>query len=283
MKKGLRANYIYSIVITALALFMMGLMALIFAEGTQLSNEFKENMEYTVILKDNVSESDANSLRDFLSKQPYVKKAEYISKDDAAKIFIRENNEDFTNLLDFNPLFASINLQLNAAYVGSDSVAAIQKEITAHPEVSEFYYEKNLSNALNVHLKNVSWILLGFTVLLLIISVTLLDGAARLSMYSQRFLIRSMQLVGATKRFIIRPFVARSLWHGFLSSLLAVAFLIAVLYFAVYQVPALATLQDWNTMLIIFGGMIVLGVIFSCLSTRLAVGKYLHMKLDDLY
>jgi cell division transport system permease protein len=283
MKKGLRANYIYSIVITALALFMMGLMALIFVEGTELSNDFKENMEYTVILKDGISDQTANNFRDFLSGQPYVKKAEYISKDDAVKIFIRENNEDFTNLLDFNPLFASINLQLNSSYTSADSVLAIQKTITARPEVSEFYYEKNLSNALNAHLEKVSWILLGFTVLLLIISVTLLDGAARLSMYSQRFLIRSMQLVGATKRFIIRPFVARSLWHGFLSSLMAVAFLFALLNFVIYRIPAFATLQDWNTVLVIFSGMVICGIFFSCLSTRFAVGKYLHMKLDDLY
>lgn len=283
MARRFRPNYVYSIVSTALVLFMIGLLALLFIHGNKLANQFKENIEFTVIIKDNVSEKSILALQQQLTTEPWVKSAKYVSKEDAAKIFTRENQEDFKDLLDYNPLFASVNLKLNAGYTSKDSIDAIEKRVIKHNEVGEFYYERQLVEMLNDNLRKISWVIMAISVLLLLLAIGLIDSTIRLSMYSSRFLIRSMQLVGATRNFVIWPFTKRSLQNGLIASIIAIVALMTLLNFAISQVPELLALQDATMLLLVFSGILLLGLLFSYLSTHLAVNKYLRMKLDELY
>ncbi len=278
-----KPNYIYSIISTSLVLFMIGLLALLFIHGNKLGNQFKENIEFTVIMKDNASEKSILALQKKLMQEPWVKSSKYVSKEDAARIFAQDNQEDFKDLLDYNPLFASINLKLNAGYTSKDSIDAIELRIMKHSEVGEFYYERQLVEMLNDNLRKVSWVLIGISLLLVLLAIGLIDSTIRLSMYSSRFLIRSMQLVGATRNFVTWPFARRSLQNGLLASGIAILALMTTLNFAISQVPELLALQDVTMLVIVFSGVLVLGLLFSYLSTHFAVNKYLRMKLDELY
>lgn len=262
---------------------MLGLLALLFIHGNRLANQFKENIEFTVIIKDNVNEKQILSLKKSLEQEPWTKSAEYISKAQAAKIFTQDNQEDFKDLLDYNPLFASINLKLNAAYTSQDSIDAIEKRVMQHAEAGEFYYQHKLVEVLNDNLRKVSWIITAISLLLLMIALTLIDSTIRLSMYSSRFLIRSMQLVGATRSFITWPFTKRSLINGLVSAALAIVTLLTLLNFAISQIPELMALQDVKMLVLIFSAILLMGLVFSYLSTHMAVRKYLRMKLDELY
>lgn len=278
-----KPNYIYSIISTSLVLFMIGLLALLFIHGNKLGNQFKENIEFTVIMKDNASEKSILALQKKLMQEPWVKSSKYVSKEDAARIFAQDNQEDFKDLLDYNPLFASINLKLNAGYTSKDSIDAIELRVMKHSEVGEFYYERQLVEMLNDNLRKVSWVLIGISLLLVLLAIGLIDSTIRLSMYSSRFLIRSMQLVGATRNFVTWPFARRSLQNGLLASGIAILALMTTLNFAISQVPELLALQDVTMLVIVFSGVLVLGLLFSYLSTHFAVNKYLRMKLDELY
>ncbi|MBK9729743.1 MAG: cell division protein FtsX [Chitinophagaceae bacterium] len=278
-----KPNYIYSIISTALVLFMIGLLALLFIHGNKLANQFKENIEFTVIIKDNISEKSILALQKKLGLEPWVKSSKYVSKEDAAKIFTHENQEDFKDLLEYNPLFASINLKLNAGYTSKDSINIIEQRIMAHNEVGEFYYERQLVEMLNDNLRKISWVIMIISLLLVLLAIGLIDSTIRLSMYSSRFLIRSMQLVGATRNFVIWPFTKRSLQNGLVSSLIAIIALLTILNFAISQVPELLALQDVTMLLLVFSGLLIIGLLFSYLSTHFAVNKYLRMKLDELY
>jgi cell division transport system permease protein len=156
-----KPSHFYSIIITALVMIMIGVVALLFMQGKKLADHFKEQIEFTVIIKDNVAEKDVLSLQKKLDSEPWVKSSQYISKDEAAKIFSNENQEDFKDLLDYNPLFASVNLKLNAAYTSQDSVIAIESRVMANSIVGEFYYEKQLVGLMNDNFKKIGWIVLG--------------------------------------------------------------------------------------------------------------------------
>jgi cell division transport system permease protein len=278
-----KPNYVYTIITTSLVLFMLGLLGLVFSSGNKLANQFKENLQFTVILKDNADEKEILNLKKELEREPWVREAEYVSKEEAAKIFTKETGEDFKDLLDYNPLFASINLKLNSSYTVADSIQMIEKAITAHKEVSEFYYEHQLLEVLNDNLRKVGWVIFGISVLLIVVAITLIDSTIRLSIYANRFLIRSMQLVGATRGFITRPFLSRSIKHGIIAAALAILLLFLLFTFASKEIPELKTLQDFSSQLILFAGLLLAGIVFSFLSTQLAVRKYLRMRIDELY
>jgi cell division transport system permease protein len=278
-----KPNYIYSIISTSLVLFMIGLLALLFIHGNKLGNQFKENIEFTVIMKDNASEKSILALQKKLMQEPWVKSSKYVSKEDAARIFTQDNQEDFKDLLDYNPLFASINLKLNAGYTSKDSIDAIELRVMKYSEVGEFYYERQLVEMLNDNLRKVSWVLIGISLVLVLLAIGLIDSTIRLSMYSNRFLIRSMQLVGATRNFVTWPFARRSLQNGLIASSISILALMTTLNFAISQLPELMALQDVAMLITVFSGVMVLGLLFSYLSTHFAVNKYLRMKLDELY
>lgn len=262
---------------------MLGLLGLVFSSGNKLANQFKENLQFTVILKDNVDEKEILSLKKQLESEPWVREADYVSKEEAAEIFTKETGEDFKDLLDYNPLFASINLKLHSAYTADDSVQVIEKAVMSHKEVSEFYYEHQLLEVLNDNLRKIGWMILGISLVLMVVAVTLIDSTIRLSLYANRFLIRSMQLVGATRSFITRPFLARSITHGMIAAAVAIFMLFLLFAFASREIPELRSLHDLPSQVLLYAGLLLIGIIFSFLSTRLAVRKYLRMKIEELY
>ena len=282
-RRRFKPSHIYSIISTALVLFVAGILFLILLHGSKMSDYLKENISFTLILKDNVTDENGKKLQEELSSQPYVKSADYISKTQAQDIYIEEFGDDYRDMLEGNPLFASIDIKMNANFTQPDSVMAIQNRLQANSAVQEFYYESKLVELSNKNFKTFSFIIIILSLLLGFVAFTLIDSTIRLAMYSQRFLLRSMQLVGATNSFIRRPFLLKGLINGFISGLIAVALLITLLNVMLNILPDLKALQDFNLTILLFAGIISLGILFTIASSYFVVNKYLRMHLDELY
>jgi cell division transport system permease protein len=235
------------------------------------------------MIKDGVRETGIFMLQKKLDAREYVKSTEYIPKEKAAVELKKELGEDFIGFLGYNPLLPSIDLRLKADFATPAHVAKIEKELLNFPEVKEVFYQKSLVEIVNQNIERISMFILGFSLLLLLVSVALINNTIRLSVYSKRFIIRTMQLVGATRSFISRPFIWKSILIGFISAVIAIGLLMVILYLALQQIPELMQLQDLIMYLIITGFVVLLGILISWLSTWLAVRKYLRMKTDNLY
>jgi cell division transport system permease protein len=272
-----------SVIGVALVLFLLGVLGLIVIHAERLSKYFKENIEVQVILQNNTPQPSALALRDSLSKCPFVKSVEYVSKDMAADRFKKDFGEDFISLLQYNPLYASVNLKANAAYVNPDSLKRIENTLLENSNVKEVYYQRALVGKLSDNVKKIGAVILALSILLCIVVIVLIDNTIRLSMFSNRFLIKTMQMVGATRGFISRPFDLRSIGNGLVSALVAIAALILVMYYAQQQLPEIRMVRDYRLTVLLFLGMIILGICISLLSTHRSVTKYLKTKLDDLY
>lgn len=272
-----------SVVGVALVLFLLGVLGLIVIHAEKLSRYFKENIEIQVILRGDTPEKSALALRDTLEKEPYTKSVEYVTKDMAADRFKKDFGEDFISLLQYNPLYASVNLKAKAAYVNPDSLKKIETALLKDPHVREVYYQRALVDKLSENVRKIGAIILAISIILCLVVIVLIDNTIRLAMFSNRFLIKTMQMVGATRGFIARPFDMRSIGNGLLSALLAIAALIVLMYYAQKQLPEIQMVRDYTMTFLLFLGMIVLGICISLLSTHRSVTKYLKMKLDDLY
>jgi cell division transport system permease protein len=243
----------------------------------------KENIGFQVILNDNVKDIDVAKMQKTLDASDYVKSTEFINKEEAATRLQKDLGEDFIDFLGFNPLLSSINVHLKAEYANADSLSWIEKEMLETKLVKEVIYQKSLITMINENVQKISLVILGFSSLLMIIALALINNTIRLSIYSKRFIIKTMQLVGATQGFIRRPFVLNGIKHGVYGAIIAILMLIGVLYLAQKQLPELAELQDPNMLATLFGIVIVLGMVISWISTSLAVRKYLRLKTDELY
>jgi len=282
-RRRLRASYVTSVVSIALVLFMLGLLGLIVLHAHKLSDYVKENIGFSIIMKDNVQESDILSFQKELDSTSFVKSTEYITRERAAADLKKDLGEDFVDFLGYNPLLPSIEVSLKADYANNDSLKLIEQRVMSNTQVKEVYYQKSLVDMVNQNVRKISMVLLGFSLLLMLISVALINNTIRLSVYSKRFLIKSMLLVGATRGFIQRPFLVKGLLHGLVAAMIAILLLLTVLYFAGRQMPELAGLQDANMFLALFAVLIFAGLTLSCISTWLAVRKFLRMKTDHLY
>jgi len=279
----LRASYITSIISITLVLFMLGLLGLIILHGKKLSDYVRENISISVMLKDDLSDESVKSYMQRLERTSYVKQAVFISREQAAKELANELGEDFVQFLGYNPLPASIDLQLKAGYANTDSISRIEKQLLTSNLVKEVVYQKSLIDQVNSNISKISFIILSFSLILLVISVILINNTIKLSIYARRFLIRSMQLVGATETFIRLPFIKKSIIHGVIASLLAILFLISTLYLARQRMPEIAALEDLEQFVVFFMGILLLGVLLSAMSTWISVNKFLRMKIDKLY
>jgi len=266
-----------------LVLFMIGLLGMIILHGKKLSDYVRENISISLMLKDNVSDDLIRDYMKRLQKTSYVKQAEFISREQAAKELSNELGEDFVNFLGYNPLPASIDVQLRAGYANSDSIARIEKQVMKSNLVKEVVYQKSLIDQVNSNISKISLVIISFSLILLIISVILINNTIKLSIYSKRFLIRSMQLVGATENFIRLPFIRKSIIHGIIAAIIADLLLIGTLFLARQRIPEIIALQDFTQFSVFFLGVLVVGVILSALSTWVSVNKYLRMKIDNLY
>ena len=282
-KRRLAGSSITTVVSLSLVLFMLGLLGIIILNTNKLADNVKENIGFQIILNDNAKEADVQHLTKTLNSSAYVKSTEFITKEEAAVRLQKDLGEDFINFLGYNPLLSSINVHLKAGYANADSLSWIEKDMLKSKFVKEVVYQKSLVTMINENVKKISLVILIFSGLLMIIALALINNTIRLSIYSKRFIIKTMQLVGATQKFIRRPFVIKGIKHGIYGAAIAISMLIGVLYFAQKQLPELAELQDEKMLASLFGLVIVLGIIISWISTSLAVRKYLRLKSDDLY
>lgn len=282
-RRKIHTSYITTVISITLVLFMIGLLGLLILHARNLSDYVKENIGFSIMIRDNVKEAGILSLQKKLDVLPYVKSTEYIPAEKAAVMLKKELGEDFIGFLGYNPLLPTIDLRLKAEFATMENVEKIEKSLLTNPEVKEVFYQKSLVEMVNQNINRISLILLGFSLVLLIISIALVNNTIRLSVYSKRFNIRSMQLVGATKGFIQKPFIINGIVNGFISSALAIGMLVIVLYFAVREVPELLQVENLMMYIILVSFILMLGILISWFSTYFAVRKFLRMKTDSLY
>ncbi len=272
-----------SILGVSLVLFILGLLGWIVINANKLGQYFKENVEVRVYLRENIIAKDSIALVQYIADKPYVKEYEYVTKDQARSKFISDGNDDWKNILDANPLPASIDFTLRNQYVHSDSLRAIAADLEQNIAVNDVQYPSALVDNLNQNVQRISLILLIIAIVLAVVVIVLIDNTIRLAMFSNRFIIKTMQMVGATRGFIAKPMDVRAIINGLIAGLLALAGLAALIFFSEKQLPELKAMRDTTWLLLLGGGILILGILISLLSTHRSVIKYLKMKLDDLY
>lgn len=282
-RRRLRSSYVTSIISISLVLFLLGLLGLLLLNAKKLSDYVKENIGISIILKEGVKEVDIRRLQKDLDAAPYVKSTEYISREEAAKKLQEELGEDFIDFLGYNPLLASIDVYLFADYANVDTIAEIETNIGRFPEVKEVFYHKSLVHLINENVRKISFFILTFSALLFIIALTLINNTIRLSVYSRRFLINTMQLVGATNGFIRRPFLMKSIMHGLYGALIAIGLLIGVIYLAQKEFSEIVSFKDVEILGVLFIFVLFLGILITWISTFFAVNKFLRAQEDELY
>jgi cell division transport system permease protein len=276
-------SYLMAIVGVSLVLFLLGILGWIIINANKLGQYFKENIAMNVYIRENVSPKDSAALVGYVASKPYVKDYEYVTKELAKQKYLQDGNKDWGALLDRNPLPASIDFRINKEYASIDSLSKIKNDLLQNIAVSDVQYPQSLVTNLNDIIHKISIILLSVIVIISILVIFLIDNTIRLAMFSNRFLIKTMQMVGATRWFISRPMDIRAFINGLISGLLAVGGLIAVIIFAENQLPYLKALRDYPLLIMLFIVIILLGICISFFSTHRSVLKYLKMKLDDLY
>jgi len=282
-RRRIATSQFTTIISITLVLFLMGLLGLIILHARILSDYVRENIGFSIMIRDEVQEAGILQLKKTLDGKYYVKSSEYIPRARAAEKLKSELGEDFIGFLGYNPLLPSIDLRIKAPFANADTLRVIEKRLLANPEIKEVFYQKSLVDAINSNIEKISIILLGFSGILLFIAIVLINNTIRLAVYSRRFIIRSMQLVGATEGFIRRPMLFRSILHGIISALIALAMLMLLTYFALEEIPELAGLQDPFILLALVVFIFLLGTMISWFSTWLAVRKYLRIHTDLLY
>jgi cell division transport system permease protein len=262
---------------------MLGLLGILLYHANSVSNYVKENIGFTIIVNENVEEARIRDIQKELSVAPYVKESRYITKEEAATMLMKELGEDFVGFLGYNPLLPSLEVRLKATYANNDSITWIEKKILSNKDIKEVYYQKSLVNVINENVRRISLIILAFSTILLLISIVLINNTIRLAVYSKRFIIKTMQLVGATENFIRRPFLLASLAHGIYSALIALLLLTGTLFLAYRQFPDFINMQDYRLYLTLFLLVTILGMVISLISTFFAVRKFLRTRSEFLY
>jgi cell division transport system permease protein len=243
----------------------------------------KESFSFNIVLQDNTSDEQIKNLRKLLEKAPFIRSAEYVSKEEAAKQLALELGENIEEFIGFNPLPTLINVQLKAVYATPDSLAYIENQIKGFSSnIEEIKYQKELMQTVNDNLQKIELIIFGVAVLLLIISFALINNTIRLMIYSKRFLIHTMKLVGAKSNFIRKPFILSNLVLGIIASFIAIGLLLWVIHYASLFLD-FWELIDWYGLSIVFGSVFGLGIFISLFATYIAVNKYMRMDYDNLY
>lgn len=282
-KRRLNSSRITTIVSISLVLFAIGLVGLLVLHTKKLSDYVKENIGFTVYMNKNVKEAEILQLQKELDAMEYVSSTEYISEEKAAETFQKDLGDDFVSFIGYNPLHTSIEVHLKAKYAEDFYFEQVRQMLIKRPIVKEIEYQKSLIKTINDNVKKISLVLLVFSLLLFVIAITLINNTIRLMVYSKRFLIKTMQLVGATEGFIRKPFLKVSILHGLISSLIAIGMLILVIYISRQEIPEIISLQSLDLFLLLFAFVILIGFIISLVSTFIAVRKYLKLKVDYLY
>ncbi|WP_462264441.1 cell division protein FtsX [Mucilaginibacter sp.] len=281
--KKTKTIYISTVFGIAMVLLMLGLLGLILVHANNLSRYIKENMVVNVFVDESARETDVLQLQKQLDSNPYVKQSQYVSKELAARNLQKDLGEDFVRFLGVNPLSQSIDVYIKADYANNTDLSKFSAQLLKNPLVKEVKYQQSLVEMMNKNIGSISLIILVFAGIFAIVSIALINNTIRLAIFSQRFLIKSMQLVGATKGFIRKPFLLYGIWHGLLGALIAIVILMGTLYFATRQIPDLVVLQNYTEFGIVFLLVVGLGIFISAFSTWLAVNRFLRLKIYDLY
>lgn len=272
-----------SIISIALVLFLLGLILLIGLLGNKLSVYVKENISFSIVLKDNQKEADIKQMQKNLDTKPFIKSTEYISKEQAARELEQELGENPETFLGFNPLQASIEVKLHSEYANPDSLKMIEKDIMSYTSVSDLLYRKDMMEMVHNNIARLGLILFVLALVLMAISFVLIGNTIRLLIYSKRFLIHTMKLVGATSGFIRRPFIGYNLVSGIFASLLAILLLTGALYYLQTELDGFIQILDMHTLGLVYLGVFILGVVLSVLATIFAVNRFLRMDGDEMY
>ena len=276
-------QFITSSISTTLVLLLLGMVVFFVLSTNNLSTYVRENIGITVLVSDDMKEPEALNFQKVLNDKTYVKESVYISKEQALKEQTEAMGTDPAEFLGYNPFTASIEIKLNAAYANSDSIAWIEKEILTNKKVMEVSYPQNLIDSVNRNIQKVSFFLLGLAALLSLISFALINNTIRLAIYSKRFLIHTMKLVGASWGFIRRPFLVRNVWIGVLAGVMADTILLGMAYMLVKYEPQLIEIITPNTLLIVMASVFIFGLAITFLCAYISINKYLRMKASALY
>ena len=271
------------IISIALVLFLVGLLGLIVLKTNSIAKHFKEKIAMTVFLKDNAKQKDVEILQAELKKADYTKSVTYISKKEAAERYSEDIGEDFLEFLGENPLKNAIDVSLKSEFVTPQKMAEIEKTLVIRSIVAEVSYDKPLIELLSKNINRLSFWMLLFSGLFTIIAVVLINSSIRLSVYSKRFTIKTMQMVGATKRFIRVPFIWQSIRLGIVGALVAIGGLIAFIFYMNDRIPEIKLLDNYETLGILFSAIIALGIMITWLSTYFATQRFLNLRTDELY
>jgi cell division transport system permease protein len=283
VKKTQRSSRFSTVVSISLVLFLLGALGVLLLHANKLSNYLKENIELSVVLNSDTDSLAINELYERIAKANYVKEARIISKEQAAEVLKKDLGEDFVSFLGYNPLFASIDVRLRADFADEATITSFLSSVKSNPAVKEVQYQASLVESINRNLKTITWILLGFSALLILVSVALINNTIRISLYAKRLLIKSMLLVGATKGFIRKPFLLTSFWNGIIGAAISIGLLTGLFYAAEQKVPELTLIRDMQLMGIVAAVLILLGILLSLICTLFAVNKYLRYRTEDLY
>ena len=276
-------QFITSSISTMLVLLLLGMVVFFVLSANNLSTYVRENISFTVLVSDDMKEPEVLKFQKKLNEKVYVKESVYISKEKALQEQTEAMGTDPAEFLGYNPFTASIEIKLNAAYANSDSIAWIEKEITSNKKVMEVSYPQDLLDSVNRNIRKVSMFLLGLAALLTLISFALINNTIRLAIYSKRFLIHTMKLVGASWGFIRRPFLLRNIWIGVLSGVMADAVLMGMAYMLVKYEPQLIEIITPASLLVVMVSVFIFGLAITSLCAYISINKYLRMKASALY
>ncbi|MFK7899518.1 MAG: cell division protein FtsX [Cyclobacteriaceae bacterium] len=290
-KKKRLGNYPNFVVVLSLTLSLsvIGILGLLILHAKKLSDIIKENIELHVYLENDITEANVSKLKTVFSAKPYIKTKKntplisYISKEAAIKSFINETGEDFTEILDVSPIKSAFILKISDEFSSSYQLRKLQQEIEKVHGVFQVDFREDLVNDINKNIEIITYVLLFFSALLVLAVMVLMNNTIKLALFSQRFIIRSMQLVGATARFIQKPFIFRGAGQGLMSGIIATGFLAGLLYYAYSKIESLKLLSDNKSLLFLFGGLCLFGTFVGLFSSLRATKKYLHISLDELY
>ncbi len=282
-KRRLRSSYLSVVISISLVLFLTGLLSLVILKTTELSKHFKEKIVLNIFLQDSDDPDSIVNFQKQLQQKEYTQKIDFISKEKAAEMMKKELGQDFVAFIGTNPLKDVVNLHLKSEYVNTDKMEKIQKELSSLPEVYEVTYDKSMIELLNKNIKAFGMWTFGLSALLTIIAVVLINSAIRLSVYSKRFTIKTMQMVGATKSFIRKPFIKTGVKLGIAGSVLAMLGIIALSYYVDSSIGNLHLFKDYKILGITFLIILVLGVLITWISTYFATRKFLNLRTEELY
>lgn len=282
-KRRLISSYFSVVISITLVLFLLGVLGLLVINANKVEKHFKEQIALSIDLKENVKEVEISQLQKRLQLSEFVKSTTFVSKEEAAEIAKEENGEDFMDFIGYNPFQNSVDVFLNSEYVTLNSLEEIKTDLLEKSYVDEVRYDEDLVSLMNKNVKRISFWLIVISAVFTIIAMLLINSSIRLSVYSKRFIIKTMQMVGATKRFIRKPFIWRSIRLGLIGSMVAVIGLIGVAYYLNKNLPELSLLDDQITFASLCLGVLVLGVIITWVSTFFATQRFLNLKTDELY